>query len=73
MGGMFLTAVIDPKTAEPVPDGETGELVFTTLTSPRPGKMLGEKFVKIATKEETRPFENIVERMPLAHWPLYIF
>ena len=30
-GDMFLTEVIDPKTAEPVPDGERGELVFTTL------------------------------------------
>jgi phenylacetate-CoA ligase len=30
-GDMFLTEVIDPKTGEHVPDGETGELVFTTL------------------------------------------
>ncbi len=28
---MFLTEVIDPKTEEPVGEGETGELVFTTL------------------------------------------
>jgi phenylacetate-CoA ligase len=28
---MFLTEVIDPKTDEPVQDGECGELVFTTL------------------------------------------
>jgi phenylacetate-CoA ligase len=28
---MFLTEVLDPKTGEPVADGETGELVFTTL------------------------------------------
>ncbi|MHB8119648.1 MAG: phenylacetate--CoA ligase family protein [Methanothrix sp.] len=28
---MFLTEVLDPKTDEPVQDGETGELVFTTL------------------------------------------
>jgi phenylacetate-CoA ligase len=28
---MFLTEVIDPKTGKPVPEGETGELVFTTL------------------------------------------
>ncbi|MCK9440358.1 MAG: phenylacetate--CoA ligase [Methanothrix sp.] len=28
---MFLTEVLDPKTDEPVEDGETGELVFTTL------------------------------------------
>ncbi|HNX08928.1 MAG TPA: phenylacetate--CoA ligase [Methanothrix sp.] len=28
---MFLIEVIDPKTGEPVPEGETGELVFTTL------------------------------------------
>ena len=30
-GDMFLTEVIDPKTGEPVEDGEQGELVFTTL------------------------------------------
>ena len=30
-GDMFLTEVIDPKTGEHVPDGERGELVFTTL------------------------------------------
>ena len=30
-GDMFLTEVIDPKTGEPVEDGERGELVFTTL------------------------------------------
>jgi phenylacetate-CoA ligase len=28
---MFLIEVLDPKTGEPVADGETGELVFTTL------------------------------------------
>ena len=28
---MFLIEVLDPKTDEPVADGETGELVFTTL------------------------------------------
>ena len=28
----FLPEIIDPKTLEPVKDGETGELVFTTLT-----------------------------------------
>ncbi len=28
---MFLIEVLDPKTGEPVEDGETGELVFTTL------------------------------------------
>ena len=28
----FLPEIIDPKTLEPVADGETGELVFTTLT-----------------------------------------
>jgi phenylacetate-CoA ligase len=28
---MFLTEVLDPKTGEAVADGETGELVFTTL------------------------------------------
>ncbi len=28
----FLTEIIDPKTGEPVPDGERGELVITTLT-----------------------------------------
>jgi phenylacetate-CoA ligase len=28
----FLVEVIDPETGEPVPDGEVGELVFTTLT-----------------------------------------
>lgn len=28
---MFLVEVLDPKTGEPVADGETGELVFTTL------------------------------------------
>ena len=28
---MFLIEVLDPKTDEPVQDGETGELVFTTL------------------------------------------
>lgn len=30
-GDMFLTEVLDPKTGEPVDDGERGELVFTTL------------------------------------------
>jgi phenylacetate-CoA ligase len=30
-GDMFLTEVIDPKTGEPVEDGERGELVFTTI------------------------------------------
>jgi len=30
-GDILLTEVIDPKTGEPVPDGEMGELVFTTL------------------------------------------
>jgi phenylacetate-CoA ligase len=30
-GDMFLTEVIDPKTGEPVGDGERGELVFTTI------------------------------------------
>jgi phenylacetate-CoA ligase len=30
-GDMFLTEVLDPKTGEPVEDGEMGELVFTTL------------------------------------------
>lgn len=28
----FLPEIVDPKTLEPVPDGETGELVITTLT-----------------------------------------
>ncbi|HZK48740.1 MAG TPA: phenylacetate--CoA ligase [Thermoleophilia bacterium] len=28
----FLAEIIDPKTGEPLGDGETGELVFTTLT-----------------------------------------
>lgn len=28
----FLTEVIDPETGEPVPEGERGELVYTTLT-----------------------------------------
>lgn len=28
----FIMEVIDPRTLEPVPDGEEGELVFTTLT-----------------------------------------
>ncbi len=28
----FLAEIIDPKTGEPVPDGERGELVITTLT-----------------------------------------
>jgi len=28
----FLPEVIDPETGEPLPDGEVGELVFTTLT-----------------------------------------
>ncbi|HET7568140.1 MAG TPA: phenylacetate--CoA ligase [Gaiellaceae bacterium] len=28
----FLVEVVDPETGEPLPDGETGELVFTTLT-----------------------------------------
>lgn len=31
-GDLFLIEVIDPKTEEPVEDGERGELVFTTLT-----------------------------------------
>ncbi|MDD1753640.1 MAG: phenylacetate--CoA ligase [Methanotrichaceae archaeon] len=30
-GDMFLTEVLDPKTGEPVDDGERGELTFTTL------------------------------------------
>jgi phenylacetate-CoA ligase len=28
----FLVEVVDPQTGEPLPDGEVGELVFTTLT-----------------------------------------
>ena len=28
----FIVECVDPETLEPVPDGETGELVFTTLT-----------------------------------------
>ena len=28
----FLVEVVDPETGEPVPDGDDGELVFTTLT-----------------------------------------
>jgi len=28
----FLVEVVDPETSEPLPDGEVGELVFTTLT-----------------------------------------
>ena len=28
----FLPEIIDPATLEPLPPGETGELVFTTLT-----------------------------------------
>jgi phenylacetate-CoA ligase len=28
----FLVEVVDPQTSEPLPDGEVGELVFTTLT-----------------------------------------
>ncbi len=28
----FLVEIIDPQTGNPVPDGETGEVVFTTLT-----------------------------------------
>ena len=28
----FLVEIIDPQTGEPLPDGEVGELVFTTLT-----------------------------------------
>ncbi|MFY1112275.1 MAG: phenylacetate--CoA ligase family protein [Methanosarcinaceae archaeon] len=28
----FLVEILDPETGEPVPDGETGELVITTLT-----------------------------------------
>ncbi len=28
----FLVEVIDPETGKPLPDGEEGELVFTTLT-----------------------------------------
>lgn len=28
----FMPEIIDPKTFEPLPEGETGELVFTTLT-----------------------------------------
>ncbi|MCJ7444131.1 MAG: phenylacetate--CoA ligase [Methanotrichaceae archaeon] len=30
-GDLFLTEVLDPKTSEPVEEGERGELVFTTL------------------------------------------
>ncbi|MDD1752788.1 MAG: phenylacetate--CoA ligase [Methanotrichaceae archaeon] len=30
-GDLFLTEVLDPKTGEPVEDGERGELTFTTL------------------------------------------
>lgn len=28
----FLVEIVDPETLEPLPDGETGEVVFTTLT-----------------------------------------
>ncbi len=28
----FLVEIVDPQTLQPVPDGETGEVVFTTLT-----------------------------------------
>ena len=28
----FLVEVVEPRSGEPVPDGDTGELVFTTLT-----------------------------------------
>jgi phenylacetate-CoA ligase len=28
----FLIEIVDPETLQPVPDGETGEVVFTTLT-----------------------------------------
>ena len=28
---LFLVEILDPETGEPVPDGETGELVITTL------------------------------------------
>lgn len=28
----FLAEIVDPKTFEPLPDGEVGELIFTTLT-----------------------------------------
>src|SRR3954469_20803668 len=32
MEGHFLVEVVDPESGEPLPDGEDGELVFTTLT-----------------------------------------
>jgi phenylacetate-CoA ligase len=30
-GDLFLVEILDPETGEPMPDGETGELVITTL------------------------------------------
>ncbi|MEM7710176.1 MAG: phenylacetate--CoA ligase PaaK, partial [Pseudomonadota bacterium] len=44
----FYPEVIDPETGEPVPDGEIGELVFTTLTKE------GLPIVRYRTRDLTR-------------------
>lgn len=44
----FLVEIIDPKTLEPVPDGEEGELVMTTLVRE------GMPIVRYRTKDLTR-------------------
>jgi len=44
----FLPEIIDPETLEPVPDGEIGELVFTTITKE------GIPLIRYRTRDLTR-------------------
>ncbi|GFE64328.1 phenylacetate--CoA ligase PaaK [Litoreibacter roseus] len=44
----FYPEIVDPETGEPVPDGQTGELVFTTLTKE------GLPMIRYRTRDLTR-------------------
>ena len=44
----FLPEIVDPETGEPLPDGQTGELVFTTLTR------TGQPMIRYRTRDLTR-------------------
>lgn len=44
----FIAEIIDPKTLQPVPDGEPGELVFTTITKE------GMPLIRYRTRDLTR-------------------
>jgi phenylacetate-CoA ligase len=44
----FLPEIIDPETLQPVPEGETGELVFTTITKE------GIPLIRYRTRDLTR-------------------